>query len=46
MEDSFWREMLTYETVHPSPSPAVFALLAASPQRLEPESADLIEELA
>ena len=46
MEDSFSREMLTYETVHSPPRPAVFALLAASPQRLEPESADLFEELA
>ncbi len=46
MEDSFSREMLAYETVHSPPSPGVFALLTASTQRLEPVSADLIDELA
>ncbi len=46
MEDSFSREMLSYETVHSLPSPTVLALLTASTQRFEPVSADLIDELA
>ena len=46
MEDSFSWEMLAYETVHSPPRPTVFALLAASTQRFEPVSADLVDELA